>query len=208
MISAEFLSLFLITTFLVVLAPGPAALAVTAESASSGVSRSYFVIFGVASANVIYFVLSATGISALIVGSSVLFNAIKWAGVAYLLYIGLSAILSREGPFRVGEEAASTVPLRRLFLRGFVVEMANPKALLYFAALLPQFVDPAKAMLPQFLLFGFCTLLIDLAVYGGYSLLAHLSSRSGIKPSIVNAINRIAGGFLIYAGLKMASVQR
>jgi len=192
----------------VVMAPGPAALAVTAESASSGVSRSYFVIFGVAAANTIYFVLSATGISTLIVGSSVLFNAIKWAGVAYLLYIGFSAIFSREGPFRIAQESEQDVPVGRLFLRGFIVEMANPKALLYFAALLPQFVDPTKAMLPQFVIFGVCTLLIDLAVYGAYALLAQLSSRSGLRPSLVNGINRIAGGFLIYAGLKMASVQR
>ena len=208
MISADFLTLFLVTTFLVVLAPGPAALAVTAESASSGVYRSYYVTFGVAAANAIYFVLSATGISALIIGSSALFYVIKWAGVAYLLYIGISAILSREGPFRVNRENNAAVPLKRLFLRGFIVEMANPKALLYFAALLPQFVDPDQAMLPQFLIFGFCTLVIDLAVYGGYSLLASFSARSGLTPGVVNVINRVAGGFWIFAGLKMAAVQR
>lgn len=206
--ATELLILFTLTTFLVVLAPGPAAIAVAAESARSGYSRGTPVILGVACANALYFALSATGISALILASSTLFAIIKWAGVVFLLWLGLQAIFARSGGFVISQDGKAAHSKSRSFLRGFIIEMANPKALLYFAALLPQFIDPNQPVLPQFILFGLLTFLIDFVVYSGYGALGAKTASTGLKPVVTRWINRAAGGLLIFAGLSMARVER
>jgi threonine/homoserine/homoserine lactone efflux protein len=93
-----------------------------------------------------------------------------------------------------------------LFSQGFVVEFANPKALLYFAAILPQFLNPTQPILPQILIMGGTTLFIDLLAYSLYALLGDHLTRGGIKDWIVSLINKTAGGALLFAGFKMASI--
>ena len=207
MIAIDTLLLFLATTFVVVMSPGPAAIAVTAQAASSGYNKAFWVIFGIASANVAFFVLSATGIAALIIASNALFTIIKWVGVAYLLYLGFSAIFAKAGPLTIKPNDASTGKSHQVFLKGFVLELSNPKALLYFSALLPQFIDTNQALLPQLAILGIITLLLDLLCYSLYAYLGAKTTQIGIKPWLIKTINRSAGGMLIFAGVKMASVK-
>ncbi|GAB5534887.1 MAG: LysE family translocator [Rubricoccaceae bacterium] len=198
---------FLATTLVVVFSPGPAAVVAAGQGAASGVRASVFGTLGIAAANVVYFALSATGIAALLIASNAVFGAIKWAGVAYLLYLGASAILSRSGGLIVERSAIPFSPAR-FFARGFIIEISNPKALLYFTALLPQFLDPSHAVLPQLLVMGASTLALDLVAYPLYGALGDRLSKTAMKGWVVNAINRTAGGFLIFAGLKLATVDR
>ena len=197
--------LFFVTTLVVVFSPGPAAVVVAGQGASGGQRRAFFGTFGIASANVVYFVLSATGVASLLLASHVVFGVIKWLGVGYLIYLGLTAIFSRSGGFVVkrGDLESSA---RRFFIKGFVVEISNPKALLYFSALLPQFLNRAEPLVPQLLIMGATTLLLDLIAYSLYGLLGDKLGRSSVKPRIINLINRTAGGFLIFAGVRMATV--
>jgi threonine/homoserine/homoserine lactone efflux protein len=88
---------FMLTTAVVILTPGPAAIAIAAQGAGNGHRRATFGVFGVAAANAVYFLLSATGIASLLIASSFIFGVIKWVGVAYLVYLGLSAIFSKTG---------------------------------------------------------------------------------------------------------------
>jgi len=208
MVPLETLLLFLATTFVVVISPGPAAIAVTAESASNGFKRSFLVILGVALANVMFFVLSATGIASLLIASHALFTVIKWVGVVYLLYLGFSAIFSHAGPLSINLSSSKKVSGYRVFLKGFALELSNPKALLYFSALLPQFVDISNPILPQLALLCLITLFLDLFCYSLYGYLGFKSINFGIKPITIKLINRSAGAMLIFAGLKMASVER
>jgi len=208
MIPFETLALFLATTFVVVLSPGPAAIAVTGEAASNGFKRSFFVILGIALANVGFFALSATGVAALVIGSSVLFTVIKWIGVAYLLYLGFGAIFSSTGPLTISPMKKDAGSSSNAFLKGFVLEASNPKALLYFSALLPQFVDISHPVLPQLAIMCFMTFFLDLLCYSLYAYLGFRSSTVAISPFILKCINRSAGGLLIFAGLKMATVER
>jgi threonine/homoserine/homoserine lactone efflux protein len=196
--------LFLVTTTIVVLSPGPAAMAVATQASGNGVKRAMFGIFGVAFANVVYFVLSALGIASLIIASEMLFSIIKWIGVAYLVYLGLSAILSKSGGLQI-QRGTPEKPLA-LFSKGFIVEFANPKALLYFAAILPQFIDLQRSILPQILTMGSVTVLIDVTIYFGYAILAHRIANSGMKAGVIKAINRVAGAGLLFAAAKMLSV--
>jgi homoserine/homoserine lactone efflux protein len=208
MIPIETLLLFLATTFVVVLSPGPAAIAVTGEAVSNGFKRAFLVILGIAVANVSFFVLSATGIAALVIASNVLFTVIKWIGVAYLLYLGLGAIVGSAGPLHISPSKREAGNRHKAFLKGFVVEASNPKALLYFSALLPQFVDISRPVFPQLAIMCFITFFIDLLCYSLYAYLGHKSSSVAISPFILKGINRTAGGMLIFAGLKMATVER
>ena len=200
----QIFAVFAITTFVVVFSPGPAAITAASQGAANGVSRAAFGVVGIAMANAVYFALSATGIASLIIASHTLFSIIKWVGVGYLIYLGATAILSKSGGLTVepGRRSRRTV----LFATGFTVEFANPKALLYFAAILPQFIDPGRAILPQILMMGGLTLAIDLIIYTVYAQLGHVLATSGAKPWIVKSVNRVAGSALLFAAFKMARV--
>jgi len=208
LISIDTLLLFFITTFVVVLSPGPAVIAVTAESASNGFKRSLWVILGIAVANALFFILSATGIVALILASSLLFSIIKWAGVAYLLYLGVSALFGHSGALNIKIKNKEKSSSYKVFLKGFILEISNPKALLYFSALLPQFIDISRPIAPQVAILGIITFILDLACYSFYAYLGWKSSNAALKPLMVKLINKTAGSMLIFAGLKMATVER
>ncbi|WP_422375815.1 LysE family translocator [Roseibium sp.] len=197
--------IFLMTTAVVVFSPGAASVTVATQGAANGGRRALCGVVGIACANAVFFALSATGIASLILASHMAFSVIKWVGVAYLVWLGLTALLSRGGAIRVrkGKRRSS---LSVLFVQGFVVEFANPKALLYFAAILPQFLDPEAAILPQILIMGGTTFLIDLTSYSAYAFLGDRLTRGGLKDWVVNLINKCAGAALLYAGFRMASV--
>ncbi|MEO9468184.1 MAG: LysE family translocator [Parasphingorhabdus sp.] len=192
------------TTAVVIFVPGPAAIAIAAQGAGNGHKRATFGVFGVAAANAVYFILSATGIASLLIASSFIFGVIKWVGVAYLVYLGLSAIFSKSGgiQFASGKLQSGL----SLFGKGFVVEFANPKALLYFAAILPQFLDVSKPIIPQILIMGGTTVVLDLISYSIYAYAGDRLTSGRVKEWIVRLINRIAGGALLLAGARMASV--
>jgi len=206
-IPLETLLLFFMTTLVVVLSPGPAALAVTAEAASNGFKKSTLVILGIATANVVFFILSATGIITLIIASQTLFLTIKWIGVVYLLYLGFTAIFSQSGPLSIQASDKKHSKAYKIFIRGFVLEISNPKALLYFSALLPQFVDINSPIFPQLITLCLITMVLDLVCYSLYGYLGFQSRGKFIKPIIIKLINRSAGAMLIFAGLKMATVE-
>lgn len=149
--------------------------------------------------------MSATGIASLIVASHTVFQTIKWAGVAYLLYLGCSAMLSKSG----GLVLYSNAPLRKrrtLFAQGFIIEISNRKTLLYFSAILPQFIDVGGLIAPQFIIMCFTSFVLQCAIYSAYAYLGERLIKGGVRSWIVNLINRTAGAALIFAGLKMASV--
>jgi len=196
--------LFAATTFVVVLTPGPAAIAVAAQASGNGFKRSQATVGGVASANAVFFLLSATGISASILASETIFAAVKWFGVAYLTYLGMSAIFSRSAGLQI--EKGEPNSLGSLFGKGFLVEAANPKALLYFAAILPQFLDTSTPIAPQMFIMGITTLFFDWLIYSGYAGLGTQIAREGVNPARIRLLNRIAGGALLYSAFRVAKV--
>lgn len=206
MISFETLLLFIVTTVVVMISPGPAAITVTAEAASNGFKKSILVILGIATANIVFFILSATGIAAILIASHTIFTLIKWLGVAYLIYLGSRAIFSHSGPLSINLSKKNTVQPHKIFLKGFIVEMSNPKALLYFSALLPQFIDISMPIAPQLFILCSITIFIDISCYSLYGYLGFKSMSVGIKPTVIKFINRLAGCMLIFAGIKMAMV--
>lgn len=208
MLSLDSLMIFMVTTVVVVLSPGPAVIAVTTEAASNGFHRAVWVILGIAVANVIFFILSATGIAALLLSSHFIFLVVKWVGVTYLLYLGIKVMFSPSASLALSGQKRKNAHGHKMFLRGFVLEIANPKALLYFSALLPQFIDTKSAIVPQMVAFCLITFILDLACY---SLYAYAGSRTRVlsaSPTAIKVVNRISGGMLMVVGVRMATLER
>lgn len=197
--------IFATTTAVVILSPGASAILVASQGASNGWKATIYSIFGIMLATAIYFVLSATGLAALILASNVLFQIIKWIGVGYLIYLGLNAILSKSGGISVAH-AGQVRSKKKLFSQGFIVEFANPKALLYFAAILPQFLDTTAPIAPQMMIMGLTGMTMQLVIYSVYANMGDRLANGGVRVWIVDVINKTAGAALIFAGIKMASV--
>jgi homoserine/homoserine lactone efflux protein len=191
---------------MLILVPGPAAITVAAQGAAFGSKHAFRGVLGVATADAIFFALSATGIASLILASNLLFSAIKWFGVAYLLYLGVSILFGHSDAIRL-DNKMDCGGVSRLYYRGLAVQLANPKALLYFSALLPQFIDSSKPILFQILVMGVSCLLADILVYSLYSRLGNGLARQGHRKWVISAINKVAGMTLIYTGIRMASLE-
>jgi threonine/homoserine/homoserine lactone efflux protein len=161
---------------------------------------------GILTANAIYFAVSATGIGALLLASWNVFFAVKWLGAAYLAWIGTGMLLRRPDP---------AAPLRAPghgngFRLGFLVNASNPKLLVYFVAILPQFIDPAGSLaLPlQVGILAVSSMVLELAILVGYALLAERGQRFVRTPRAQALVQRTGGLLLIAAAARIAAIRR
>lgn len=196
---------FFVTTVMLILVPGPAAIAVAKQGAFNNTKLTFLSVLGVASADVLFFVLSATGVASLIVASNFVFSVIKWFGVVYLIFLGASAIFSKAGAINIDVQIIKINPAKA-FSQGLVIQLANPKALMYFAALLPQFIDPNEPIVFQMLLMGATCFLADVIVYSMFGRMGAQLARKQVKSWVINMINKAAGIALITTGIKMATL--
>ncbi|WP_299286757.1 LysE family translocator [uncultured Tateyamaria sp.] len=178
--------------------PDTSQLLIVSNAMKHGLRRSLWVIGGDLSANVIQMTAAAFGLAAIIATSAAAFGWIKWLGVAYLVWIGLQLMLSRSDQ-GAATAARSAAPFR-LFRMGFVTSMTNPFAVVFFAALFPQFIDPSAAILPQLLILGATYLVVDgatLVLWGwaGDRVAARMTRLS------FTGLNRICGGLMIGAAV-------
>jgi len=189
------------------LTPGPAVLYVISSGLRAGARRSIFSILGILAANAVYFLLSATGVGALLAASYRLFFTVKWIGAAYLVYIGLRALFGKSSIIETA--AAPEKPGRWPLLRdGFILQASNPKAIVFFSALLPQFIDPHGAIVTQVAILAVTSNVIEFFVLLGYGAAAGRASDFARQPRYANWTNRVAGVLLIGAGAGLAALRR
>ena len=131
---------FLVTAMTILLIPGPAVLYVVTRSIEMGRAGGIASVAGITTATFLYVALATVGLSSLVLASTVAFDVVKYAGAAYLLFLGVRRLLG----YGLDEETEERAPrtLRRAFTQGFVVNLSNPKLIVFVFALLPQFVDP------------------------------------------------------------------
>ena len=196
---------FFVTTAIIIFSPGPTAILMASIGSANGVLRASFGLAGISSATILSFILSATGIASLLVASQGVFQIVKWAGVLYLVYLGLSAIFSKTGGLTF-QPGAKQQKRARLFAKGFLIEISNPKALLYYSAILPQFLDLSRPIIFQFIIMGAAAVGLQALIYLAYAALGDRLVRGGIKQWLVSSINKTAGGALLFAAFKMSSV--
>ena len=142
MIEFSQLYLFLGATLALLLVPGPAVLYITARSANQGRLAGLVSVLAIETANFLQAVAATLGLSAILLSSALAFDVVKYLGAAYLIYLGIRKLLTREEETENGDVKPES--LSRIYWQGFMINLLNPKTALFYFAFLPQFVDPAK----------------------------------------------------------------
>ncbi|MBX2856364.1 MAG: LysE family translocator [Rhodobacteraceae bacterium] len=175
---------------------------IMSNSLRHGVRRSLWTVAGDLTANSLQMTVAAFGLAAVIALSATALTLVKWLGVAYLAYLGVSLLF--RGPAKDSSVAAENPNAPALFRQGFLTSSANPYAVVFFGALFPQFIDPAAPVWPQLAILGLTYLVVDgvLLVTWGWAAsqaAAPLKRLGGIW------MNRISGGLTLMAAVLLAS---
>jgi len=196
---------FTALTVLASITPGPAVLLVMAHGLKGGWVPSLKASLGVQAGNGIYLTLSALGLGAILAASETLFHAVKWVGAAYLVYLGVKTIRNA----RAAAPSGGREPiLARPFTQATMAQLANPKSVLFFGALMPQFLQLEHALLPQYLAFAAICFVVEmpiLAVYGG---LAARGRGMFTSPRSIAWRERLSGSALVAVGASIAAIRR
>lgn len=195
-------AVFVVTEIMLCLTPGPAVLFVVSQALRYGGRKSLWANAGILAGNLLYFGLSAIGIGAVIAASHDLFTIVKYAGAAYLIVLGLLTMFGRGMALRADAAPESQGP--RILGRGFVLQAANPKALLFFTAFLPQFVDPAGNVPWQIAILALTSTVVELFVLAGYGFFAGRAAAVASTERFARATNVASGALLAGAGAGLA----
>lgn len=197
---------FIAASAVLLLIPGPTILLVVSYALGQGRRVAFPVAAGVALGDFTAMTLSMLGVGALLSASATLFTALKWAGAAYLVWLGIK--LFRAGG-KVGiegnEREGST---GRMIAHAWLVTALNPKSLTFFIAFLPQFIDPSRDFLTQMLIFESTFLVLAAANAFGYALVATSARQALGRPSLLRWVNRAGGSVLVGAGVMTVALDR
>lgn len=198
-------ALFTATEIALCFTPGVAVLFVIGSALRQGAPASLLANLGILSGNAIYFALSAAGLGAVLLASHELFTAVRWAGALYLVYLGVRALVSRGRGESVVTARGEPVARARLYGRAVALQLANPKTLLFFVALLPQFIDPHESLAAQVAILGVTSIAVEFLVLGLYGWAAGAAADRLRSPTWRRRFDVVSGGFLIGAGVRLAS---
>jgi homoserine/homoserine lactone efflux protein len=198
---------YFIATIILSVSPGPGVFSSISSGLHHGFRLGLWNGVGMQAANMILVTFVSLGLGALLIASETLFTGVKWLGVIYLIYLG---IVTWRAPARGFEEDhdddARTA--REVFMRGFWVNLTNPKGIIFFAAILPQFIDVSRAQMPQYAILAATTFAVDLVVMMGYTALAAKVLAAMRDPAHLRWVNRGLGGAFVAAGVALASFRR
>jgi threonine/homoserine/homoserine lactone efflux protein len=175
--------------------PGPSQVLMISNSLRHGWKRSIATICGDLTANALQMLAAGFGLAVLISNSATTMIVIKWLGVAYLVFIGIRTF--RAPPPDLSLHGARATSFKRLYFQGFLTSASNPKAVLFFAALFPQFIDPSLAIWPQLIILGTTYLLVDGVLLVAWG--AGAERALGKLRQNGRLLNRISGGMMFGA---------
>ena len=196
---------FLLAAILIAVTPGPGAVL----SMSVGVRHGYFpalkAIFGLQAAILTHLVIVALGLGAILAASDTAFAVTKLVGAAYLVWLGVQKWRAPAAP-----DPATLVTLRpeNLFAQGLLVNLTNPKAIIFIGALVPLFIDATQPIFVQYLIIAATLCATDIIVMSAYALAAVKIARWLYRPASARLQNRIFGGFFVLAGIFLANASR
>jgi len=196
--------LFVLTEGALCLTPGPAVLLVLSQGLTRGTGASVSANLGILAGNACYFALSATGLGALLMASYDLFSLVRWIGAAYLVWLGVMAFVGKSSVIAVTPVTGAPTSRGRTFLNGFVLQVSNPKALVFFTALLPPFIDPRGSVVAQVAILGITSVVLEFFVLLAYGALAGRLTSVATCPRFQAIANRVAGAMLVGAGVSVA----
>ena len=199
------IALFTAASLAVIVAPGPDNIYVLTRGVAQGRDIALASAWGMCSGLLFHTTLTALGLSAILARSATAFSVVKYAGAAYLIYLGVRALLSKE-EFAPSTEEAPPARLRSFFLRGLTMNLLNPKVAVFFLAFLPQFASPAAdgatlRLLALGLLFAFLSVVVfsAIAIFSGI-----LGDRLSRNPRLTNVLQWLTSCVLLGLGLRLA----
>ena len=196
--------LYLAAVLLLIVTPGPTMLMTVTNAVNHGPWRALASLSGSLTAAFAMMMLSALGLGAVLAASETAFTVLKVAGAAYLIWLGVRTFRSGTG-LPTGERSGPPQH-GSLFVQGLMVGASNPKALLFFAAFFPQFIDPHAAFIPQFLVLSLTFVLGDFLILGLAAFAVGRVTPWLRQPHVVRAVNRACGGlFTVMGGLLLLS---
>ncbi len=194
---------FLGTAILLTIMPGPDILFVTAQSISQNAKAGIATALGLCTGLLVHITAAVVGISAIIYSSATLFTIVKFAGAAYLLFLAISAFRAGASSIQLGNKPTSTY--KKLYKKGIVMNILNPKVSLFFLALLPQFVEGNDNVPFQMLVLGFIFLVQAFFIFSCVSILSGSIGRLMTKSTFLKShLNKIEGTIYAIIGVSIA----
>ena len=198
------IALFAAAAMVLFVVPGPSVLYIVTRSIDQGRRAGFASVLGIHAGSLVHVAAAILGLSALLASSAVAFDAVRYAGAAYLIWLGIRRLRQRATP--VSEAARPPVPLSRVFAQGFLVNLFNPKTAIFFLAFLPQFVDADAGPVPaQLAIFGVLFVLLGLLSDGTYAIVASAVGSRLARGGRFETAHRWGAG-LVYLGLGVAAV--
>ncbi|MGA1931787.1 LysE family translocator [Arcobacter sp. YIC-464] len=209
MIELTELYMFIIASFLLCLAPGPDNIYVLTQGMTKSKKAAIVTTLGLATGLIIHTSAAAFGISVIFQTSELAFNIVKFAGAAYLLYIAYQAFKYRNEKLDLSAQN-STKELKKLYVKGFVMNILNPKVSIFFLAFLPQFVNTQAGNVPmQMIILGAIFMALTIIVFSSIGIAGNLLSKRLLEnPNIVKYMNILTSFVLVGLGIKLALSQR
>lgn len=197
---------FFAAAWLISLSPGAGAFSCMSAGLRYGYRKAIWNIFGLQAGVLILVSVVALGLGAMLAASSQAFNVIKWLGAAYLVWLGI--VQWRQSPEPTPAITGQAQTPQSLFIQGLLVNISNPKGIIFMLAVLPQFIDPHAPQLIQYVICTATLFLTDMVVMSAYTLLAARVLATLREPMHIRWINRTIGSCFIGAGLLLASFKR
>lgn len=201
---------FIVLTTLVSLAPSPNTMFVMSQAALRGHAAGVMAGFGIETANVAYFALTAFGLATVFATSAMVFEVLKWMGAGYLAIIGLYTFFHsfRPGLRQEQIETPAVIATHGAYFDGLFIALGNPKTIIYFVALLPQFIDPSRDVLGQTIILCVVGTCIDLCMQWLYAYAGGALSRLLNRPQIRRWFERGLGGVFVGLAVIVALYRR
>jgi homoserine/homoserine lactone efflux protein len=183
------------------LTPGPTVMLITAYGFKGGLRDALAAVAGTQTGNTLWYVICVTGLGALVTASPAVFHAIRLLGAAYLIFLGFSALWQSRRPAGDGQGPKL---MGKPYIQALLTQMGNPKAILFFGALVPQFLDTRAPLLPQYVIMYAVTMIGEAIILTGYGALAAKGGRSAGLAAHAVWRERISGLVLLSLGLLAA----
>ena len=197
---------YLVATIILSVSPGPGVFSSLSSGLNHGFRMGAWNGVGMQAANFVLICAVSVGLGAMLLASETLFTAVKWIGVAYLVYLGI--VTWRSPPRAFTQEKDGLHTAKDIFLKGFLVNITNPKGIIFYAAILPQFIDVQRPQAMQYAIFALTTLVVDIVVMAGYTAVASRVLAVMRDPARLRWVNRTLGGAFVAAGLALATFRR
>ena len=191
---------YIVACFVIALVPGPTVTVIVANSLAHGSRAGLLNVAGPQLGLALMMAILVVGLSSVIAAMGWLFDWLRWAGAAYLVWLGWKLLRAPEAMVDIQK---SSVPKGGFLLQGFLVLMANPKALLWFGAFIPQFIDPTGNYVGQIVLLGVTAMAVALLSDGAYAVVTGRASAM-LSRKRVRLVSQLSGGFLIGGGIWLA----